>query len=123
MALERLENEPKGRDRKAMEREFEEAAKRDGRRARTEVLDLGFELAAVAFRDLLCIAEGADGAVLASDRAPALADAAHGRDPRKLREAVERCEDARQALELNVTEELALTALTLRLERLVGASD
>ena len=37
----RLEIEPKGRDRKALEREFEEAAKRDGRRARTEVLDLG----------------------------------------------------------------------------------
>jgi DNA polymerase-3 subunit delta' len=122
-AVARLENEPKGRDRKALEREFEEAAKRDGRRARTEVLDLGFELAALAFRDLLCIAEGADGAVLAADRAPALADAARGRDPRKLREAVERCEAARQALELNVTEELALTALTLRLERLVGAAD
>jgi DNA polymerase-3 subunit delta' len=122
-ALARLENEPKGRDRKAMEREFEDAAKRDGRRARTEVLELGLELMALSFRDLLCLAEGAPGAVLASDRAAALAEAARGRDPRRLREAVERCEDARQALELNVTEELALTALTLRLERLVGAAD
>jgi DNA polymerase III subunit delta' len=122
-ALARLENEPKGRDRKALEREFEEMAKRDGRRARTEVLELGLELMAVSFRDLLCLAEGAGGAVLASDRASGLADAARGRDPRRLREAIERCEDARQALELNVTEELALTALTLRLERLVGAAD
>jgi DNA polymerase-3 subunit delta' len=122
-AAARLENEPKGRDRKAIERDFEEAAKRDGRRARTEVLDLGLELAAIAFRDLMCLAEGADGAVLASDRAPALAEAARGRDPRRLREAVERCEEARQSLELNVTEDLALTALTLRLERLVGSSD
>jgi DNA polymerase-3 subunit delta' len=122
-AAERLENEPKGRDRKALEREFEEAAKRDGRRARTEVLDLGLELAALAFRDLLCIAEGADAAVLASDRAPALAASAPGRDTRKLREAMERCEDARQSLELNVSEDLALTALTLRLERLVGSAD
>jgi DNA polymerase III subunit delta' len=122
-ALARLENEPKGRDRKALEREFEEAAKRDGRRARTEVLELGLELMALSFRDLLCLAEGATGAVLASDRAAALAEAARGRDPRRLRESVERCEDARQALELNVTEELALTALTLRLERLVGAAD
>jgi DNA polymerase-3 subunit delta' len=119
----RLENEPKGRDRKAIEREFEEAAKRDGRRARTEVLDLGLELAALSFRDLLCLAEGAPGAVLASDRAAALAEAAVGRDPRRLREAVERCEDARQSLELNVSEDLALTALTLRLERLVGSAD
>jgi hypothetical protein len=61
--------------------------------------------------------------VLARDRAPALAAAARGRDARKLREAVERCEDARQSLELNVSEELALTALTLRLERLVGSAD
>src|SRR4051794_21660860 len=123
VAAERLENEPKGRDRKALEREFEEAAKRDGRRARTEVLELGLELMALSFRDLLCLAEEAPGAVLASDRASELAAAARGRDPRRLREAIERCEDARQALELNVTEELALTALTLRLERLVGAAD
>src|SRR3954468_22232186 len=122
-AVERLENEPKGRDRKALERDFEETAKRDGRRARTEVLELGLELMALSFRDLLCLAEDAPGAVLASDRASELAAAARGRDPRRLREAIERCEDARQALELNVTEELALTALTLRLERLVGAAD
>jgi DNA polymerase-3 subunit delta' len=122
-AVARLENEPKGRDRKALEREFEETAKRDGRRARTEVLDLGLELAALSFRDLVCIAEGADAAVLASDRGPALAKAAPGRDARRLREAVEHCEDARQSLELNVSEDLALTALTLRLERLVGSAD
>ena len=122
-AAERLENEPKGRERKALERDFEEAAKRDGRRARTEVLDLGLELAALAFRDILCIAEGADGAVLASDHAPALARLASGRDPRRLREAIERCEETRQSLELNVSEDLALTALTVRLERLVGSAD
>ena len=122
-ARDRLENEPKGRDRKALEREFEEAAKRDGRRARTEVLDLGLELAALSFRDLLCISEGATGAVLASDRAERLASAAPGRDTRRLREAMECCEESRQSLELNVGEELALTALTLRLERLVGSAD
>jgi DNA polymerase-3 subunit delta' len=122
-AVERLESEPKGRDRKALERDFEETAKRDGRRARTEVLDLGLELSALAFRDLLCIAEGAEAAILASDRAPALAAAAPGRDPRRLREAIEVCEEARKSLELNVSEDLALTALTLRLERLVGSAD
>ena len=105
-----------------VEREFDEAAKRDGRRARTEVLDLGLELAAIAFRDLVCLAEGADAAVLATDRAADLADAARGRDARRLRAAVERCEDARLSLELNVTEELALSALSLRLARLVGAA-
>jgi DNA polymerase-3 subunit delta' len=121
-AKERLELEPRGRDRSALEREFDEAAKRDGRRARTEVLDLGLELAALSFRDLVCIAEGADAAVLATDRSPRLAAKARGRDARRLRAAVERCEDARQSLELNVTEELALSALSLRLRRLVGAA-
>jgi DNA polymerase III subunit delta' len=121
-AKERLELEPRGRDRSALEREFDEAAKRDGRRARTEVLDLGLELAAISFRDLVCLAEGADAAVLGTDRAAGLADAARGRDARRLRAAVERCEDARLSLELNVTEELALSALSLRLARLVGAA-
>jgi hypothetical protein len=59
--------------------------------------------------------------VLGTDRAPALAGAARGRDPRRLREAAERCEDLRQALELNVNEELALSALGFRLASLVGA--
>jgi DNA polymerase-3 subunit delta' len=118
---ERLEQEPKGRERKALEREFEEAARRDGRRARTEVLDLGLELAALAFRDLVCVAEGAADAVLATDRIETLVAAARGRDEHRLRAAVERCEDARLTLELNVSEELALTALSLRLARLVGA--
>ncbi len=119
--VDRLELEPKGREKRALERELEEAAKRDGRRARTEVLDLGLTLAAIGFRDLICLAEGADEAVLGSDRAAALAQAARGRDSRKLREAAERCEDLRQALELNVNEELALSALGFRLANLVGA--
>jgi DNA polymerase-3 subunit delta' len=122
VARTRLEDEPKGRDRNALEKEFEEAAKRDGRRARTEVLDLGLELAAVAFRDLVCVAEKADGAVLGVDRIEALAPAARGRDARRLREAVERCENTRLSLSLNVTEELALSALTVRLRRLVGSA-
>jgi DNA polymerase III subunit delta' len=122
-ALERLENEPNGRDRKALEREFEETAKRDGRRARTEVLDLGLELTALSFRDLLCHAEGADEAVLAVDRCEALAGVARGRDSRRLRDAVDKCEDTRLSLELNVAEDLALSALSVRLEEIVGSGD
>ena len=119
--VERLEMEPKGRERKAIERELEEAAKRDGRRARTEVLDLALTLTGLAFRDLVCLAEEAPEAVLASDRAVSLAERARGRDPRRLREAAERCEDVRQALELNVSEDLALSALGLRLAALTGS--
>jgi DNA polymerase-3 subunit delta' len=123
VAKKRLEDEPKGRDRNALEKEFEESAKRDGRRARTEVLDLGLELAALAFRDLVCVAEKAESAVLGVDRIESLAPAARGRDARRLREAVERCEQTRLSLSLNVTEELALSALTVRLRRLVGSAD
>ena len=117
----RLELEPKGRDRRSLERELEESAKREGRRARTAVLDLALDLSALSFRDLVCIAEGADEAVLARDRMPALAAEARSRDPRRLRTAAERCEDARESLELNVSEDLALQALSFRLRRLVGS--
>ena len=117
----RLELEPKGRERRALERSLEEAAKRDARRARTEVLDLALTLTALGFRDLVCLTEGADDAVLAVDRAPALAERARGRDPRRLRQAAERCEDVRQSLELNVTEDLALSALGFRLASLAGS--
>lgn len=116
----RLELEPKGRERRALERDLEEVSKREGRRARTEVLDLGLELAAVAFRDLACAAEGAHDAVLGTDRIAEIEPAASGRDPRRLRDAMERCDETRQSLQLNVTEELALSALTFRLRRLVG---
>jgi DNA polymerase III subunit delta' len=120
-AKRRLELEPKGRERKAIEKEFEESAKREARRARRESLELGLTLTALTFRDLICIAEAAPEAVLASDRAPALAEQARSRDPRRLREAAERCEEVRQALELNVTEDLALSALGFRLAALAGA--
>jgi DNA polymerase III subunit delta' len=122
-AAARLELEPRGRERRALEREFDEAAKRDGRRARTEVLDLGLSLAALTFRDLACVAEGAPGAVFGTDRVERLAALGAGRDPRRLRQAVERCEETRLSLELNPTEELALSALVFRLEGLVGAAE
>jgi DNA polymerase-3 subunit delta' len=118
---ERLELEPKDRERRALEKEFEEMAKRAGRRERTRVLDLGLELATLTFRDLVCVAEGAREAVLGTDRIDALAPAAQARDARRLREAAELCEDVRQSLQLNVQEDLALTSLSLRLRRLVGS--
>ena len=118
---ERLEQEPRGRERSALEREFDETAKRDGRRARTEVLELGLELAAIAFRDLVATSTGAQAAVLGTDRIAELARAAENRDPVKLRQAAEACEGTRSAFQLNVSEELALSALTFRLRELVGA--
>ena len=77
----RLEMEPKGRERRAIERDLEESAKREARRARTEVLDLGLSLAELSFRDLVCLAEEAPEAVLAVDRADGLAEQARGPRP------------------------------------------
>ncbi len=120
VASSRLDLEPKGRERRAIERDFEESAKRDGRRARTESLDLSLMLASLVFRDLVCVAEEADEAVLVTDRDSSLTDRARSVDPRRLREAAERCEDVRQSLELNVSEDLALSALGFRLAALAG---
>jgi DNA polymerase III subunit delta' len=117
----RLEFEPKDRQRRSLEKEFDETATRAGRRARTQILDLGLELATLTFRDLVCVAEGARDAVLTTDRIDTLAGAAQARDARRLREAAELCEDTRQSLQLNVQEDLALTSLSLRLRRLVGS--
>jgi len=119
---ERLRSEPKGRERGALEKGFDDAAKRDGRRARTEVLDLGLTQAALAFRDLICVAEGAPVAALDPQRAERLATAAPARDARRLRIAAERCENVRMALAVNVSEDLALEALGYRLANLVGSS-
>jgi len=117
----RLASEPRGRERNALEKRFEEIAKRDGRRARTELLDLGLTLAALGFRDLVCVAEGVPEAALDRDRAQALAERCEGVDARRLRTAAERCEQTRLALTVNVTEDLALEALGLRLGALVGS--
>jgi DNA polymerase-3 subunit delta' len=118
---ERLRTEPRGRERGALEKGFDDAAKRDGRRARTEVLDLGLTQAALAFRDLVCVAEGAPGAALDPERAERLAAGASARDTRLLRVAAERCEDVRMALAVNVSEDLALEALGYRLAHLLSS--
>ena len=54
------------------------------------------------------------------DSPPDLVGDARSRDSRRLREAAERCEETRQSLELNVTEELALSVLGFRLAELAG---
>jgi len=118
---ERLRTEPRGRERGALEKGFDDAAKRDGRRARTEVLDLGLTQAALTFRDLICVAEGAPGAALDLERAERLAAVGPSRGTRRLRVAAERCEDVRMALAVNVSEDLALEALGYRLAHLLSS--
>jgi DNA polymerase III subunit delta' len=96
-------------------REAIEQVRRTERRARTQALDLGLALCCAWYRDLAAIASGADDVVLNTDRLAELAEDAQGLDPARARTAVEWVLDTRRRLRVNVSEELALEALWLRL--------
>jgi DNA polymerase-3 subunit delta' len=96
-------------------REATEQVKRTERRARTQALDLGLALCCAWYRDLAAVASGADDVVLNADRREQLAEDADGLDPAQARSAVEWVLDTRRRLRVNVSEELALEALWLRL--------
>jgi DNA polymerase-3 subunit delta' len=103
------------RDRKRVEREGGERAKRAQRRAATRATDLGLRLTGLWLRDLACVADGAPEVVHNVDRREALEADAAGRDAHRLRAGVDLVDDTRMRLALNVTEELALEALAYRL--------
>lgn len=96
-------------------KDIADEAKRAGRRRRTEVLDLGLELTGSWFHDLAAVAAGAEEAVFNRDRLEELRRDAADLDPSRPRRAVELVEDTRRRLDLNVSEELALEALSFRL--------
>jgi DNA polymerase III subunit delta' len=101
-------------------REGEESARRAGRRARTEVLDLGLALVAAWLRDLAATAEGARELALNADRTADLTADAAGVDPVRARRGAELAMDARRRLRVNVSEELMLEALSFRLADLLS---
>ncbi|MDP9187877.1 MAG: hypothetical protein M3O25_01350, partial [Actinomycetota bacterium] len=103
-------------------REATDQVKRTARRARTRALDLGLGLCCSWFRDLGAVAAGADPVVLNADRRAELAADAEGLDPAAAREAVELVIETRRRLRLNVSEELALEALWLRLAETLSAA-
>src|SRR4051812_3893436 len=95
--------------------EFTERARRAARRAETGALDHALQLVGLWYRDLACIAAGAEELVLATDRLEELR--ADPRDAHALYAAVELVEDTRARLPFNVSYDLALQALAYRLER------
>jgi DNA polymerase III subunit delta' len=105
-----------GKERKRYEREGLDARRRIERRARKRALDLTLRLAELWLRDVLCVAEGVTECVYAVDRLAELDHDAKGREGAQLREAVELVADTRLRLALNVSEELALEALSYRVE-------
>jgi DNA polymerase-3 subunit delta' len=108
------------KERKRVQTEWSERIRRARRRSETGALDLALQLVELWFADLACVQWGAEDLVRYHDRRAELsADA--GRDPARLREAIELVEDTRVRFKLNVSEELACEALAYRLERVLGA--
>jgi DNA polymerase-3 subunit delta' len=96
------------------ETEFTERARRAERRASTGALDHALQLVGLWYRDLGCVAAGAEDLVHHADRLDALRGDAEGRSG--FLEKVELVDDTRARLLVNVSEELALEALAYRLE-------
>ena len=121
----RLLEEAEGTGRKGrsgkLTREAVEQVKRVERRARTQALDLALGLCSAWYRDLAAVAAGAEDVVLNSDRLDELREDAAGVDPADARLALEWVLDTRRRLRLNVSEELALEALWLRLHSTLSA--
>jgi DNA polymerase III subunit delta' len=101
-------------------RDIADAAKRSGRRRRTELLDLGLRLAASWHRDLAAAASGAEEIAYNRDRLEQLRAVAADLEPGSGRRAAELVQDTRRRLDLNVSEELALEALSFRLAAVLG---
>ncbi len=101
-------------------RDIADESKRAGRRRRTEILDLAFELCAAWLRDLAVVACGAEEVTFNRDRLAELRAQAGRSDPSRARQGAELVQETRRGLDLNVSEELALEALFFRLERTVS---
>jgi DNA polymerase-3 subunit delta' len=102
-------------------REAIEQVRRTERRARTQALDLALALCCAWYRDLAAVAAGADDVVLNADRLAQLREDAEGLEPARARAAVEWVLDTRRRMLVNVSEELALEALWLRLRAVLAA--
>jgi DNA polymerase III subunit delta' len=117
-AREALEEESKAGIKRSA-KDISDGSKRAGRRRRTEILALAFELCATGLRDLAAVASGAEEVVFNRDRLDVLRAQAQGFDPALARRGAELVQETRRGLELNVSEELALEALFFRLESLL----
>lgn len=112
------------RERKRVEGEWSERAKRARRRAEQGALDMALSLAESWLLDLAALGWGAEDLIRNRDLIRELeADTRVGRgaDVQALCRAVELVEDTRARLPLNVSEELACEALGYRLEQTLAA--
>lgn len=108
------------KERRKVEREGGERAKRAARRATQAGLDQGLELVGLWLRDVACVADAAEDLVHNVDRLDALREDAGGRSSAACRDGQLLVEETRRRLEVNVSEELALEQLAYRVARAVG---
>jgi DNA polymerase-3 subunit delta' len=107
------------KERRRVQAEWAERGRRARRRAETEALDLALSLVSLWLSDLLRLAWDTPDLIRHCDRKAEL-EADGGRDPQRLRAAIELVEDTRLRFKLNVSEELACEALAYRLESELG---
>jgi DNA polymerase-3 subunit delta' len=111
------------RERKRAETEWGERVRRLRRRVETAALELALDLVETWLLDLVALTHGAVDLVRNADRLSELradAEVGRGADATALRRAIELVEDTRQRFQLNVSEDLALEALTYRLEHVLA---
>jgi DNA polymerase III subunit delta' len=116
-AREALEEESKAGIKRTA-KDVTDGAKRAGRRRRTEILALAYELCATWLRDLAAVASSAEEVVFNRDRLDVLRSQAQALDAARARRGAELVQETQRGLDLNVSEELALEALFFRLESL-----
>ncbi|MSW88826.1 MAG: AAA family ATPase [Actinobacteria bacterium] len=102
-------------EKKRLQREAEERGKRASRRAESAAADLALFIAEAHLRDVHRAAVGAVD-VLPPEQAAVLVSEAGGIRPSDLRHAIERIEQTRRALTLNVNRELAIESLAHQLD-------
>ncbi len=111
------------RDRKRAQTEWDERVRRARRRVETGALELALDLVETWLLDLSALAFGAVDLVRNSDRLADLrtdSDVGRGADVGALRRGIDLVEDTRQRFQLNVSEDLALEALTYRLQQVLA---
>jgi DNA polymerase III subunit delta' len=113
-ATERLASVDDPKERRALERRFEERAKRAGRRAEWDELRLAVDTVGSWYRDLMAVGLGAGDTVVNSDVAGEMSPAAAGA-PGHAARALEVVTDVRRSLELNIHPGLGLEAMFHRL--------
>jgi DNA polymerase-3 subunit delta' len=104
------------KERKRVETDWSERARRSRRRAQTGGLDLGLQLVSLWFADLVYLGCDAPDLVRNRDRTHEL-EQDRGPGLQALRQAMELVEETRQRFELNVSEDLACEALAYRIQQ------